>query len=278
MRPLHLAPLLGLTLLACASTTANNIQVQNLSLAGNTGTSVQVQFDLSWENSWREGGLPNWDAAWVFVKYRTNTAGPWLHANLTQTGHVAAPGSQIQLGVLTPANAYNALTNPAVGVFILRDAPGTGNLNLPGTQLQWNYAALGLSFFDIAQVQVFAIEMVNVPQGAFYIGSGGTETGSFTDGAWVSGGTIPLRILSENALTFLVTGGVLWGTSSTGTSTIGPTGGLLALYPKGFGPFYCMKYEVSQQGYVDFLNTLSYTQQTLRAPRRRPAARPERGR
>jgi hypothetical protein len=30
------------------------------------------------------------------------------------------------------------------------------------------------------------------------------------------------------------------------------------LWPNGFNAFNCMKYEVSQQGYVDFLNTLTY--------------------
>jgi formylglycine-generating enzyme required for sulfatase activity len=32
-------------------------------------------------------------------------------------------------------------------------------------------------------------------------------------------------------------------------------------FPNGYSAFYCMKYELSQGGYRDFLNTLSYTQQ-----------------
>lgn len=35
-------------------------------------------------------------------------------------------------------------------------------------------------------------------------------------------------------------------------------------HPNGFRAFYCMKYEVSQQGHVDFLNTLNYAQQVTR--------------
>lgn len=35
-------------------------------------------------------------------------------------------------------------------------------------------------------------------------------------------------------------------------------------YPKGFGGFYCMKYEVSQEQYVTFLNKLTYGQQKAR--------------
>jgi formylglycine-generating enzyme required for sulfatase activity len=253
---------LGL-LLAALGAGANNIQVANSALTGNTGTNVKVQFDISWENSWRLAS-GRWDAAWVFVKYRTSLTGPWLHANLSNTGHVAAGGSQIDLGLLTPGAAYNANTNPVVGVFVYRNAAGQGNLNLPGTQLQWNFAAQGLDIADIAQVQVFAIEMVYVPQGAFFVGSGGTEFGSFTDGAWVSGATIPRQITSEGAITIGQSAGNLWGTSSTGSNTIGPAGTLAAAFPKGFNAFYCMKYEVTQQQYVDFLNTLTRTQQNTR--------------
>ena len=61
-----------------------------------------------------------------------------------------------------------------LGHLIRRNADGTVTLNLPGTQLQWNFGAQGLNYGDIAQIQVFAIEMVYVPQGAFSAGSGGT--------------------------------------------------------------------------------------------------------
>ncbi len=264
LRSLRTPLLFAACLLGALSGHANNIQIANSALVGNAGTSIQVQFDLSWENSWRLGS-GRWDAAWVFVKYRTSLTGPWYHANVNNTGHVGAAGSQIDLGLLTPGTAYNASTNPVVGVFVYRNAAGTGNLSLPGTQLQWNFAAQGLDISDIAQVQVFAIEMVYVPQGGFYVGSGGTEDGSFTDGAWTSGNTLPFQISSENALTIAPTAGNLWGTSSTGWSTIGGAGVLPATFPKGFNAFYCMKYEVTQQGYADFLNTLTYAQQVNRA-------------
>ena len=59
---------------------ANNINVTGTTLTGATVSTVQVQFNLSWENSWRGGGVTNWDAAWVFVKFRTSAAGTWRHA------------------------------------------------------------------------------------------------------------------------------------------------------------------------------------------------------
>ena len=65
---------------------SNNIQLQNASLTGQVvaNKSVQVEFDISWENSWRTPtAVPlNWDAAWVFVKYRLG-GGEWHHAKLS---------------------------------------------------------------------------------------------------------------------------------------------------------------------------------------------------
>jgi len=55
----------------------NTISISNGHLTGKNTTDhfVLVEFDISWENSWRDD-LPgtgqaapyNWDAAWVFVK------------------------------------------------------------------------------------------------------------------------------------------------------------------------------------------------------------------
>jgi len=64
-----------LSLLVCLSLRglANNIAVSGISLtARNTSTqTVRVNFNLSWDNSWRTTSAPfNWDAAWVFVKYK----------------------------------------------------------------------------------------------------------------------------------------------------------------------------------------------------------------
>ena len=240
-------------LLLLSTAQANNIQVANTTLTNNTGTTVQVQFDLSWENSWRGVGMPNWDAAWVFVKYR-NGAGIWGHANLTATGHVVPGGATLDLGRVDNAAAYDATTNPYVGGFLYRDADGTGTFSLTGVQLQWDYSALGLAYTDIAQVQVFAIEMVYVNEGAFYVGSGATESAAFKNGPSSS----PFQISSEAALPIGNIAGQLWALGSIVPIT------LPAAYPKGFAASYCMKYELSQQGYVDFLNTLTYTQQAAR--------------
>ena len=234
---------------------ANNIQVANTTLTGNTGTEVMVQFDISWENSWRGGGVANWDAAWVFVKYKLPGDGGFTHARLEATGHVAPSGSLLDLGLLTPGTAYDASTNPALGVFIRRDADGTGTFNANGVQLRWNYGALAIAYTDITEVQVYAIEMVYMNQGAFYLGSGGTETNAFR----VNTPAAPYQVTSEAPIAIGNNPpGALWADGEIQNGT------LTAAYPKGFAAAYMMKYEMSQQQYVDFLNSLTRVQQAAR--------------
>ncbi len=251
----HISPLRGYAcfaslLFAAATGLANNIQVTNTALVGNNGTSVQVEFNLSWENSWRGGGVSNWDAAWVFAKYRTTT-GAWQHMPLTNTGHIVPSGTQVDLGLLLPDAPWNVSSNPVLGVFIRRNADGNGTMTLPGVKLRWDYWLTGLAFNDVAEVRVYALEMVYVNQGAFAAGSGGTETDAFT--------LTTINTAAANSAP--------GGTGSLGGQAGGyPTGqtGPNFKWPNGFNAFYCMKYELSQQGYVDFLNSLTYGHQSPR--------------
>ena len=229
---------------------ANNISTSAGSLVNNTGTTVQVQFDITWANSWRIAP-DRWDAAWVFVKYRASD-GVWRHCSLNDTGHSAPAGSTIAPGLVNPSSAFNASTNPAVGAFIYRSADGSGTFTANGVQLLWNYSMNGVAFIDVAEIRVYAIEMAYVPQGAFTAGSGGSETNAFT-----------LTTINTGTATTAPAGVGSLGGQAGGYPT-GQTAPTSANWPNGFNAFYCMKYEVSQQGYVDFLNTLTYTQQVTR--------------
>lgn len=195
----------------------------------------------------------------------------WEHARLNNSGHTAPSGSTIDAGLLTPGSTFNASTNPGVGAFMYRSSAGSGNNSFSNAALRWNYGAHGIPDNAVVDVQVFAIEMVLVPEGSFYVGSGANpvESGSFTNGSRTSGATIPYQIASEAALGIDNASGKLWGTSSSGTNTIGNAAAdaeatLAAAYPKGYAAFYCMKYEISQGQYRDFLNALTYAQQVSR--------------
>ncbi|MBL7728882.1 MAG: SUMF1/EgtB/PvdO family nonheme iron enzyme, partial [Dinghuibacter sp.] len=260
--------LIPVVLLLTITAGANNISVSNLSKAvTNTADNyILLQFTLSWENSWRDA--VNHDAAWVFIKYRiSGTTGAWAHATLnyingSNDGHTIPAGAAIR----TPPDGK--------GVFVYRNAPGSGNTSFANIQLRWNYGADGVNDNDLTDVSVSAIEMVYVPQGAFWLGDGSNIPlhGQFENG--VSG--LPVQITSENALT--LGGGApgsignnnRTGMANNGLSSLPPFSiddfndvlaqTLPAAFPKGFNAFYCMKYEITQGQYTDFLNKLSPAQ------------------
>ena len=234
---------------------ANNITVSNFALTSRNVAShyIMVKFDISWENSWRTSSAPNnWDAAWIFVKYRIGTS-EWQHAWLNNVGHINPAGSTINTGLLASA-PFNETTNPGMGVFIYRDADGVGTFSKTGVQLRWNYGANGVADNDVIDIRLYAIEMVYVPQGSFFIGSGGTEA--------MLGGFFKYPTTTNPYQVTIESGQITVGTSNNNLyyTYYGDRSSIPAAFPKGFNPFYCMKYEISQQGYVDFLNNLTQTQ------------------
>jgi formylglycine-generating enzyme required for sulfatase activity len=259
-------------LLVCYGVThaglANNISISNASKASvNTIQDyIMIRFTVSWENSWRDAA--NYDATWIFIKYRiTGSSVAWSHATLnyingTNDGHV------------TPAGATINTTTDGKGVFLYRDANGSGTANFANIELRWNYGADGLADNDMTDISVSAIEMVYVPAGSFWAGDGSNSNirGQFENGN--SGAAF--QINSENAITLGGgSAGSLGNNNRTGMANNGlsslpavsiddfddATPQLLpAAFPKGFNAFYCMKYEITQSQYVDFLNKLSAAQ------------------
>ena len=257
-----------LLFIAISSTTAyaNNLVVSNVVLTGNDTNShfSLVQFDISWDNSWRvSAGPSNWDAAWVFVKYRIKNQTTWNHATLNYVdgtgsgdGHTEPSGSNI-------ASSNDNGNNGAYGVFIYHNSDMVqGSVSYPSVQLRWNYGVDGLSDGDSVEVCVFAIEMVYVPQGSFELGSGGSESYHFYKYPTT---TDTYTVSNEGAITVGTGSGNLYydgGNSNSGDQT----GPIPAAFPKGYHAFYCMKYEISQEQYAEFLNKLTSTQDGQRYP------------
>jgi len=299
---------------------ANNIAISNVNTTGqNTAAGINnpmnytmIQFDLSWDNSWRtSSGSSNWDAAWVFVKFMVGVSDPtYTNVTLTTgTNTVTLPNvNNLRVGMPvfkssggsslasnTVVTAINPSTNvvtlsanvsttasnntlvfrriwehasldatagnhtapsgsiisvpsDGTGVFIYRNADGTGNVSYPNVQLLWQYGMNDVEDNAAIQVKVFAIEMVYVPQGSFAVGG--------------SGGFTLTTINTANATTAPSGTGSLGG--KAGGYPEGQTAPVNASWPNGFGAFYCMKYEISQGDYRDFLNTLTYNQQVSR--------------
>jgi hypothetical protein len=236
---------------------ANNVQTNNVVLNGQniSNSFSMVNFDISWENSWRtSSNESNYDGCWVFVKFRKHGTSTWQHATLNATGHIASLGATLE----TPTDGK--------GVFIYRDANGIGNVNFMGNQLRWNYGIDGIADNDSVEIKVCAIEMAYVPQGAFYVGTGASEFNSFYkyDSANPANVFNPYLISSANSIAVGNTNnGTLFYPNfyNTGYPNYFLGGGdgagpIPSTFPNGYESFWIMKYECSQQQYTDFLNML----------------------
>jgi uncharacterized protein (TIGR02145 family) len=254
---------------------ANNIQITNIRFAGNDAPEGyrDIEFNLQWENSWRTDKLVpdfpldrgNWDAAWVFLKYRVDDSA-WKHARLDISGHATGSGTPagIHPGRIDENAEYHPEDNPVVGVLIHRNEQGSGTFTAERVRVRWNYGVDGVPHDAELDIKVFAIEMVLAAPGPFYLGSGGNELGRFHEGNHPGR---PFRVTSNWDKTFDDSEGSLWGTSHSGSMSAGGAGQLHTNFPVGTEGFYVMKYSVSQQLYIDFLNTLTPAQANARFAR-----------
>ncbi len=259
---------------------ANNLTITNETLqVGETGytfVKADIRWDNSWKTSWTETRVTpnvtvtNWDAAWIFVKYRVATNGaPWQHASLSTNNseHIAPSQATINVGLSTNA----AGTNFGTGVFLYRSAEGRGSWSNT-VKLRWNYEQDGVSKTDKVDVSVQAIEMVYVPQGSFYVGDG---TATSIEGQFCSSnnGAVPFQITNDNYTITLGGGGAgsLGNNNASGMVTAAAddfnditSTNLPGAFPKGYNAFYCMKYEISEGQWISFFNMLTDSQKTTR--------------
>jgi formylglycine-generating enzyme required for sulfatase activity len=108
--------------------------------------------------------------------------------------------------------------------------------------------------------------MVYVPDGSFWLGDNGVSgtTTSLPQYQLYANGVSGqgYNITSEASTQFCIPGGGCGGGSLFVPDAANAGTTLSASFPKGYKGFYAMKYEASQQHYVDFLNTLTSAQQS----------------
>jgi formylglycine-generating enzyme required for sulfatase activity len=260
---------------------ANGVVISNVTLGPQNTTNhyTMINFDISWQNSWKitTGEPYNWDACWVFAKYRKKTTYDWKHCTLNWVAGTGAADGHIVPGNATIRSSNDNGAGGAYGVFIYYNTDmSQGPVSYTGVGLRWNYGVDGLFDNDSVEICVFAIEMVYVPQGSFYLGDGTTTNiaGQFEAANSGGGGYSgqPFLVTSENAITLGGGGaGSLGNHNTSGMWTAddfnnSPSSSktLPAAFPKGYKAFYCMKYEITQEQYVEFLNKLTYNQQNTR--------------
>ena len=216
----------------------NALNVTNLVVDQAAGT---VTFDIDWQNSWRVDGAPvnsvpyNWDAVWTFVKFRECGAAStvdWTHGTVTS----ATIGGSLEL--INSDGTASALDTDQRGALVRQNTPGIFANTGPHT-ITLTISNLPAAGTDI-DVKAFGIEMVYVPEAAYTLGDGN--------------GSNPNNYFSTVSI------------SSEAAVTLDGSISLPAAYPKGYAAFHCMKYEISQGQYADFLNTITGAAQTALFP------------
>lgn len=262
-------------------TFANDVRIRGeAKVQALTETTALITFPLSWDHSWRDP--ESWDAVYLFVKYRrVGVNEPWHHAYLKNSGHRATGGENIPAMEFLPVTTvewsalrYDTLyfgnygqtpmkTEPVVpGVFMYRRVPGSGNINISRVSLEWDFKMGDLNLYydvtveDIRQgkieVSVQAVEMVYVPNGPYFLGDR-ISGYSFVSEECNSG----FYMDTDDSVRVYTMG--LTAVTGWKNNWIVPK-----LYPTGYTGFYTMKYEVSQEQYVNFLNRLTYADQKKR--------------
>lgn len=230
--------ILLLFLLPFSVAMANNVSIANVQLPDNQ----TIQFDIAWEHAWDLDSVAepfNHDAIWVFVKLQY-PAYTWIHADVSTAANDHLVGAPLTIETVADGK----------GVFIRRNDGLAGNVNTANVTLKLQNPIPT----DAYGIKVFGVEMVQIPLGPYYLG----DSTSF-DALGRGSDRGPLLVNSENALTI--------GTGANQLSNANdepPAGNIPAEFPKGYDGFYCMKHEISQEQYKDFLNCLTLAQQTTR--------------
>jgi formylglycine-generating enzyme required for sulfatase activity len=199
--------------------------------------SNQIQFKIAWDYSWNKPNQTpnNHDAVWLFAKYK----------DVNEIWHPLYFQANNQW--LGRYGELQAQTKDGQGVIIRGLNIGESSVfDKITVQLTSNLPS------DAVDIQLFATEMVFVPGSPYYLGDGVSEKHIYD----ASTG-LPYLISSESQIIVDSVNG-LWA------DEIGFENHIPASFPKGCTGFYAMKYEISQDQYVAFLNTLTLNQQQNR--------------
>ncbi|OFX68970.1 MAG: hypothetical protein A2X12_05555 [Bacteroidetes bacterium GWE2_29_8] len=227
------------------SAISNNLVIDSVQVSNDT-----IFFNISWENSWRTINpithqACNYDAVWVFVKQKDCASGEWTHLDLDSSvlSH-STNNSNVEV--------YVDKNKDFKGVFVQRDSisDGTGDIVNVKIALKMKTPVINTT------VKVFGIEMVRINDGAYYLGDG-SATSRFCDGGDVNS---PFLINTN----LIIPVGLVAGQLSASSVATRPVGNIPRAYPKGFFAFYCMKYEITQGQYADFLNNINPDQANVR--------------
>jgi hypothetical protein len=255
--------LIALTIACSLALTNNLLHASDVDISDGQvvmeGDQAFIEFQISWKLSWHNE--TNWDAAWVFAK---DPSRGFQHVALTHDS-----GELIRNHLSDQPEPGFDVSDDQLGVFIYRGQQrserGSNNWSV---RVEWDYAASDYTIDELPEsVEMYAIEMVYVPDGPFETGDPLGKNGP--DNAFFSlneDSTGTYRVTSSEAISVCDEDGSLCYQNQYGRGRGGDQKGPIpAEYPNGYDAFYLMKYKISQGQYAEMLNTLSDLQTANRA-------------
>jgi hypothetical protein len=272
------------------------VPITNVTVIARDGKTATIRFDIDWEDSWRNGinhdaawvffkaradDQSEWQHVRLAADRTLNPAGygqekiilppprkeTRLPSYLLGRADYDKPGGlersrefffaveerDALLEFLVPAGA-DGLT----GVFLRRAEPGVGTVRAHGVTVVWDTTACkGLADPLKAQIRAFGLQMIYVPEGAFYLGSGGTEANAFYAYTEDHQSAPAYRVTSAGAIPTGKKQGRLWARNAAQPEDGGE---IPASFPNGYAAFYCMQQHITSRQYAWFLETIPVAQ------------------
>ncbi len=194
-------------------------------------------------------------AVWVFFKVRAADTPVWQHVRLTAdrvmnpTGYGCADGNA-PVDLMVP-DGEDGFT----GLFI-RLADHSPGLTLAARRVTaiWDYTVnTNITQDTKVEMRAFAIRMMYIPKGPFWLGSGGREMYGFHQYTDDQQDTLPFKVTGPGAIPTGKEKGRLWARGSEPEDG----GEIPATFPTGYAAFYCMVNPVDGIPFAAYLNTLT---------------------
>jgi formylglycine-generating enzyme required for sulfatase activity len=249
---------------------ANNVKIENLVITENNFLECTIKWDNSWffnkeltiasenQSSTQKKNFLFKDGVWCFLKIRTNDY-TWRPIYLSENEVLINQDASIERDT-------ELKTVSDKGGFFLSSIIKEEKNGISQTFISIKLPDEIKNQFGVYDIALYAIEMVWIDEGSFFVGDGvhsqnalrkstlANQTNDSTD-------VKPFLINSENEILVGENESRLYG--NNGKEEF-PSSNIPATFPKGYAGFWIMKYEINQSQYSDFLNTLTFKQQSNR--------------
>lgn len=243
---------------------ASDLKISNLDFTdvdrNGENSMIVATFTVTWKNAWCNN--TNHDAVWLFFKVKNeHEERSWRHIDVKPESFESVynyiEGSPVASFRLPPDKK---------GLFVFPNRNYRGDISW---RLKVELMLSDVNGIDISKniyCEVKGIEMVYIPEGSYYLGDESIEIQKSSAAFYRFGSRELYKIESEEEIPLGASQGNLYFDNNGDETYRGQANGTIPPdFPKGFKAFYCMKYELTEGQYVEFLNTIGAYYSSTRA-------------